>query len=69
MTPKGESPQAGSCVRCGGVSVPIAYGYPGREMWEAQDRGELVLGGCTMDAGMPVSVCRDCGQTWGRLTG
>ena len=65
MPPTPDPQQPGSCARCGGVLVPIAYGYPGLEMIQAEERGEIMLGGCTMDPGMPTGVCRDCGQTWG----
>lgn len=64
---KPDPPQTATCVKCGGDRLPIAYGYPGPDMWAAEQRGEIVLGGCTMDPGMPTSVCRECGQTWGRL--
>jgi hypothetical protein len=42
--------------------VPIAYGFPGPEMFEAAERGEIVLGGCTVDAGNPTRSCQ-CGAT------
>ena len=35
------------CPRCGSVeAIRIVYGYPGPEMAEAEERGEIRLGGC-----------------------
>lgn len=55
------------CPDCGGKVLPIAYGYPGPEMWEAEQRGEIVLGGCTVDPGLPTSVCTGCRRQLGTL--
>jgi hypothetical protein len=60
MTIDHERP--GHCPRCGGPMLPIVYGYPGIEMREAEQRGEIVLGGCTVDSGMPAFSCRSCGK-------
>ncbi|GAA3959253.1 hypothetical protein GCM10023085_47050 [Actinomadura viridis] len=35
-----------ACPRCGGAAAPVLYGLPGPEMFEAAERGEIVLGGC-----------------------
>ena len=39
-------PDTHRCALCGGPVVRIAYGFPGPEMWDAAERGEIVLGGC-----------------------
>lgn len=49
-----------TCSGCGQPLVPIAYGYPGPEMWEAAERGEIVLGGCMISPGQPKSRCPAC---------
>lgn len=49
------------CVACGGETILIAYGYPGPEMCEAAERGEIELGGCTVFYGQPTRRCRSCG--------
>jgi hypothetical protein len=36
------------CRRCGTLTVPIVYGMPCPEMVEAEDRGQIVLGGCIL---------------------
>lgn len=54
-----------TCSRCGGTTVPIAYGYPGHEMMEASERGEIVLGGCMVSEGQPTRRCQDCGAHLG----
>jgi hypothetical protein len=50
------------CPRCGGVGVPIAYGYLLDGPTQAQLRGEEVSGGCVR---RPESCrCRLCGHEW-----
>jgi hypothetical protein len=49
------------CPACGEGMVPIIYGMPLPEVFEARDRGEVILGGC-----MPMSAsegCPRCGLT------
>lgn len=49
------------CPACGSQAVlPIAYGYPSPEMWEQEQRGEVVLGGCLVGPESPAYECRDC---------
>ena len=55
-----------TCPRCGAVSVPIVYGLPSYELFDAADRGEVALGGCCVIIGgdpQPTRACRgvDCG--------
>ena len=46
-----------TCPICGAPAVEIAYGYPGPELFDAADRGEVVLGGCIVDASNPTHMC------------
>ena len=46
------------CPVCGAASVPIAYGYPDLELFEAADRGEVALGGCVIGKDDPTHECR-----------
>lgn len=56
------------CPNCGsGRSRPIAYGFPGSDMTDAFERGEVALGGCVIHDNSPSRRCRDCGFGWGRL--
>ena len=42
------------CPKCrSDRTAPILYGYPSHEAFEAEERGELILGGCEMIDGMP----------------
>ena len=34
-----------NCPKCGGKVVKIIYGEPTEELFEASDRGEVILGG------------------------
>ena len=50
------------CPECQGLLVPIEYALPGPEMFEAAERGEIVLGGCVLEPGNPTRSC-PCGAT------
>jgi hypothetical protein len=47
-----------ACPTCGAVTVPIVVGLPSGELFEAADRGEVVLGGCVPILSGPTVVCR-----------
>ena len=49
-----------TCPDCGGKVLPVLYGMPGEAAMKASQRGELVLGGCTVD---DVEFRCDCGAT------
>ncbi len=56
------------CPACGADKpLRIAYGEPTPDIFEAAERGELVLGGCCIAAGLPTRQCRACGATFGSL--
>ena len=49
------------CPSCGsGDVVPIVYGYPDEELWEASARGELHIGGCVVEPDQPTHACGTC---------
>ncbi len=52
-----DSSGADRCIRCGSLLVPVAYGYPGTDLLDAAERGEVVLGGCLRPS---ASVDRQC---------
>ncbi len=55
------------CPYCGKRNtVPMVYGYPGAELAEAQERGELQLGGCCIGDDMPKRFCKDCREEFDR---
>jgi len=54
-----------SCPKCGGAALPIAYGFPGPGMFEAAERGELVLVCCSIFDGQPTQQCSQCGEAFG----
>jgi NADP-dependent 3-hydroxy acid dehydrogenase YdfG len=61
------------CPKCGGASIPILYGHPDSGGFEAAERGEVTLGGCTIDLddqGKPTNrawSCSKCGHEHGRI--
>ncbi len=50
-----------SCPRCGSASIPIVYGLPSGELFEAADRVEVALGGCEIQEATRRCVGVDCG--------
>lgn len=50
------------CPHCGSKVLRIQYGYPGHEMMEAAERGEILLGGCCISPDSPDYGCPTCGQ-------
>jgi hypothetical protein len=58
-----ESPP---CPECGSSEnvVPIVYGYPGEELLEAAERGEVKLGGCVVAGDDPGWYCKSCAYSW-----
>ena len=57
------------CPHCGGKVLRIQYGHPGPELFEAADRGEILLGGCILSPDSPDSpdyACPTCGQAFRR---
>lgn len=50
------------CPRCGSAeAVPILYGMPTGDAFEAAERGEIALGGCVVGEEAPELLCRGCG--------
>ncbi len=50
------------CPRCGAAiqPVPVLYGYPTHEAFEAAERGEIRLGGCVVGDESPDYACPTC---------
>ena len=47
-------------------TCPIVYGYPGGDLFEQAERGEVHLGGCCIIEGLPQPdrYCNECGFEW-----
>ena len=54
------------CPKCGGDLLEIVYGMPMPELFEAAERGEVVLGGCCISNDDPHCCCKKCklGYSW-----
>ncbi len=69
--------ESNRCPKCDGEAVPIYYGYvpqsgPGGEepeIVQAQERGELVLGGCVVRSSSPAWLCKKCNLRFGEHGG
>ena len=66
LEPK-KPPRSPKCPACGACnSIPIEYGEPAPETWDAAERGEIELGGCCVVFGLdPAWRCRQCGDAFG----
>jgi hypothetical protein len=52
-----------TCPACGKrAGVRIIYGMPSHEVFEAEERGEVAIGGCIV--GESDHRCRECGFNW-----
>jgi len=59
-----ETPTAAPiCQRCGQPGIPIVYGLPGPELFEAAEAGRVALGGCVIYDEMPIWRC-SAGHEW-----
>lgn len=57
------------CGTCGGVVLPVLYGFPTHVAFEKAEAGKLILGGCCIpeDYNEIVDwVCKECGQRYKR---
>ncbi len=41
-----ENEESMTCPACGADFIPVIYGMPGPDLVEAEERGEVILGGC-----------------------
>jgi len=58
------------CPECGSAErVPLEYGFPTHEMWEAAERGEIGIGGCVIFEGQPDVQCRNCSTQYNTESG
>lgn len=55
-----SEPGPHACKNCGHQLVPVAYGFPVGDTIRAAKRGEVVLGGCTVELGQPGWACSKC---------
>ena len=46
--------------KCGEKLIEIVYGMPGPELFEASERGEVILGGCCIGDEDPEYRCKKC---------
>ena len=46
-----------TCPACGSRIIPIVYGMPDIILVEAEQRGEVSIGGCIVNPEMPTHVC------------
>ena len=51
------------CPECGGKLIPVVYGFPMEETLKAQERGEIILGGCDI-SGTDDFKCNKCGKSF-----
>lgn len=54
------------CPKCGEKLLEIIYGTPGPELFEASERGEVILGGCCLSGNDPKYHCKNCNMDYSR---
>lgn len=54
------------CPKCGKNLVEIVYGMPAPELFEAAERGEVILGGCCFSGDDPKYHCKNCNIDYSR---
>ena len=60
-----RSKKAPACPQCQrNDTVPIMYGLPSHEGFEAAERGEVVIGGCVVEPDNPRWACPACEHRW-----
>lgn len=61
-------PEKLACPACGNLAgVPLAWGTPDKETWEASLRGELVIAVCVIQpngGAVPDYACLHCSHRW-----
>lgn len=68
MEQQQQEHEADRCPVCATTMVPVVYGYPTGETFEAADRGAVVLGGCVVWDGRPELQCPRCRHAADRRT-
>lgn len=52
-----------NCSKCGGKLTPIIYGLVvGDEVFEEQEKGNIIVGGCSVDESSPTHYCKKCDE-------
>ena len=54
------------CPKCSAGLVEIVYGMPSYELFEAAERGEVVIGGCEVIGDGPKYHCKNCNIDYSR---
>ena len=54
------------CPKCGNNLIEIVYGMPSSELFEAEERGEVILGGCCLSGDDPKYRCSNCETSFSR---
>src|SRR5690606_31864016 len=57
-----KAPEQQTCPNCGSSELAqVVYGFPDEEMFEKEQAGEIVLGGCIPEVWPPPRRCKQCG--------
>ena len=54
------------CPKCNNNLIEIVYGMPSSELFEAEERGEVMLGGCCVSDNDPKYHCKNCDINFSR---
>ena len=57
--------KAPSCPECQSKdTMPVVYGFPSPEIFEAAERGDVAIGGCVIQPHNPRWACPACEHRW-----
>ena len=55
------------CPKCDSLDVlEIIYGTPSRDLLLDEEKGKVILGGCSIDENSPSLHCQDCKHEWSK---
>ena len=68
--PQAAADDIDRCPQCGSTEwIPIVYGHPTAETFEAMHRGEVAIGGCLIFPDRPDVECRRCSTPYRTKSG
>ena len=52
------------CNNCNTDMTPFVYGFPGLDLMDKADAGEIILGGCGIGEYQPTHYCNVCQEQY-----
>lgn len=52
------------CNKCNTEMTPFVYGFPGLDLMDKANAGEIILGGCGVNEYQPTHYCNVCQEQY-----